>query len=685
MSVKTRILELRTQLREHNYKYYVLNEPIVSDYDFDMLLKELEILEIENPEFDDENSPTKRIGGDITKNFSTIKHLHPMLSLSNSYSITEIRDFENRIKKLSNNKLKYLLELKYDGVAISITYKDGKLLRAVTRGDGVKGEEVTANVRTIKSLPLVIKGDYPKLFEVRGEIILPHKAFIELNIEKEEQGDELFSNPRNTASGSVKMQDSSIVAKRKLDCYIYSFHSDNNFILNSSIEAYKHLKSWGFKTPSLSSRYVELVNSINEIENFINYWDKQRNDLPFDIDGIVIKVDDLNTQQHLGSTAKSPRWATAFKFKANRVMSTLLDIKYQVGRTGAITPVAYLDAVEISGTIVKRASIHNADQIKKLDLRIGDTVYIEKGGEIIPKIVEIDLSKRNSNSIETKFISLCPECSTELVRIKGDAKHYCINHKYCPPQIKSKIEHFVGRKQMNIDGFGTETVELLYNEKLINSIADIYYLNKEVLLPLERMAKKSVENLLESIKESKNIPFDRVLFALGIRYVGTTVAKKLAYYFETIDNIINATKEDLIQAEEIGDRIADSIIEYFSNNDNILLIDKLKEQDIQFVIVKTKQDSNIFENKSIVVSGKFIQKTRDEIKGLIERNGGKVVSSVSSNTHLIVSGENMGPSKLAKAKKLDILIYSEQEFLLKIEHNQQFNDENNIVQTKLDL
>ena len=605
-----------------------------------------------------------------------------MLSLSNSYSKEEILDFEKRIQKLTEKKIEYTCELKYDGVAISLTYENGALLRGVTRGDGEKGEDVTANVRTIKSIPLKLRGTYPLFFEIRGEIVFPHKAFQELNQQREKDGEPQFSNPRNTASGTMKMLDSSIVAQRKLDCYLYGLHMDD-LPYHSGFSIYEQLITWGFKIPSIKDRYIDRFDSIDGVMDFLNYWDDKRKTLPFDIDGVVIKVDDLKQRKELGSTAKSPRWAIAYKFKAERVSTLLENITYQVGRTGAITPVADLNPVALSGTIVKRASIHNADQIEKLDVRIGDTVFVEKGGEIIPKIIAVDLSLRPKKSKTTVFITKCPECKAELKRMEGEVQHYCTNVKACSPQLKGKIEHFIGRKQMDIDGLGAETVDQLFEAGLIKNIADLYELSATQLLPLDRMAEKSVNNLIEGVADSKKVPFERVLFALGIRYVGATVAKKMARHFKNIDSIINANLEELVEAEEIGDKIADSIVEYFNDSDNMVLIGRLRKAGLTFEMVEESKISDKLEGMSIVVSGKFIQHSRDEIKKIIESNGGKIVSSVSSKTDLIVCGENMGPSKLSKAKKLGIKLATEQDFLSQIADSVTTHRGNNPVQGEL--
>ena len=680
--IENRINQLRRDLSDYNYQYYVLNASVITDYEFDVLLKELEELENKYPEFIDENSPTKRIGGDITKNFPSVKHQFPMLSLSNSYSKEEIIEFEKRVKKLIEHDVEYTCELKYDGVAISLTYVNGKLLKAVTRGDGDRGEDVTANARTIKSIPLRLRGDYLDEFEIRGEIVFPHKAFNALNEDREKNGEQLFSNPRNTASGTMKMQDSSVVAKRKLDCYLYGLFA-TKLPFDSSFDVFEKIANWGFKSPSPKNRYVEKVDSIDGVMDFINYWDKERTNLPFDIDGVVVKVDRLDFQNELGSTAKSPRWAIAYKFKAERVSTVLEHISYQVGRTGAVTPVAFLTPVLLGGTIVKRASIHNADQIEKLDVRIGDTVFVEKGGEIIPKIIAVDLSLRPKKSKTTVFLTKCPECKAELKRMEGEVQHYCVNVKACPPQLKGKIEHFIGRKQMDIDGLGAETVDQLFEAGLIKNIADLYELSATQLLPLDRMAEKSVNNLIEGVVDSKKVPFERVLFALGIRHVGATVAKKMARHFKNIDSIINANLEELVEAEEIGVKIAESIVEYFNDSDNMVLIAKLRIAGLTFEMVEESKSSDKLEGMSIVVSGKFIQHSRDEIKKIIESNGGKVVSSVSSKTDLIVCGENMGPSKLSKAKKLGIKLATEKDFLSQIADSVTTQRGNNSVQGEL--
>jgi len=659
-----RIVELRELIHSYNTQYYIHSISLVSDYEFDQLLKELEELEIKYPELYDANSPTKRVGGDITKSFETVLHKYPMLSLSNSYSKDDIADFDQRVKKIIDVPLTYICELKYDGVAISIIYKNGNLVKAITRGDGTQGEDVTNNVRTISSIPLVLTGDYPENLEVRGEIMYSKSVFKVLNQNREKQGLALFSNPRNSASGTLKLQDSSIVAKRKLDCFIYAIYLENNKI-NSLFLQYNYLAQFGFKTPSVEDKYVEQVNDVSGIMNFINYWEERKEDLPFEIDGIVIKVNEIDIQKEIGNTSKSPRWAIAYKYKAVQVSTVLEDIVYQVGRTGAITPVANLKAVEISGTIVKRASVHNADQIEKLDLRINDIVFVEKGGEIIPKITGVDHSKRNANSSKFVFSSKCPECSSELVRDEGEAHHYCLNSNLCPPQIKGKIIHFIGRKQLNIDGIGQETIEQLYNEKLIKNVADLFALKKQDLLPLERMAEKSAENIINGIQQSKSAPFHKVLFGLGIRYVGETVAQKLTSYFKDINQLRSSNFEELCRIEEVGEKIAESIVQYFSVDYNNKIIDLLIENGLNMTsdISENILKSTILENKKIVISGTFKNISRDELKKTIEINGGKNSSSVSKSTDILIAGENMGPSKLEKAEKFKVSILNENEFL----------------------
>ncbi len=661
---KERIDELTRELNKHNHQYYVMNAPTISDYEFDMLLRELQQLEEAHPELAHDNSPTKRVGGDITKKFPTVVHKYPMLSLSNSYSIEEIADFETRAKKLVDGDIEYICELKYDGVAIGLTYINGQLVRGVTRGDGTKGEDVTANVRTIKTIPLQLHGNYPKEFEIRGEIYFPLATFADLNKQRLEAGEPAYMNPRNTASGTLKLQDSAEVARRGLDCFLYSVYGDNLPFTNH-FEGLSSAGDWGFKVPREENNYIKRTSNIDGIVEFIEYWDTERANLPFEIDGIVIKVNDYQKQEELGYTAKSPRWAIAYKFKAEQVSTELQSITYQVGRTGAITPVANLAPVLLAGTTVKRASLHNADQIAKLDLRVGDHVYVEKGGEIIPKVVGVDMAKRPSNAMETVYATHCPECNTELIRQEGEAQHYCPNAYGCPPQITGRIEHFISRKAMDIDGLGVETVVQLHKEGLIRNMADLYELTLEQLLPLERMAEKSAENLLSGLEESKKIPFQTVLFALGIRYVGETVAKKLAKHFKSIDALAAATHEQLVEVDEIGGRIADSVIEFFADEQNRHLIQRLRAHGLQFELAEEELvgASDKLAGLTLVVSGVFYSISRDELKKSIELNGGKLASSVSGKTDYLVAGDKMGPSKLAKAEKLGVKLISEEEYL----------------------
>jgi len=656
------ISRLSNQINHHNYLYYVESNPEISDYDFDLLLKQLKELEVAFPQFASDNSPTKRVGGDITKKFESVVHRFPMLSLSNTYSEAEIVDWENRIKKLIEGPIEYVCELKYDGVAIGIRYENGQLTRAVTRGDGEKGEDVTANVRTIRSIPLSLKSDFPTDFEIRGEIFMPHAQFKKLNAEREDIGEALFANPRNTASGTLKMQDSKLVAERGLDSYLYGIYG-SNLQLKSHFESVLQAGNWGFKIPAVKNKFISKTDSIEGIMEFIHYWDRKREDLPFDIDGIVLKVNDYQQQKTLGFTAKSPRWAISYKFKANRVETKLNEVTYQVGRTGAITPVANLTPVQLGGTTVKRASLHNADQIEKLDLHVGDFVYVEKGGEIIPKIVGVNIDKRTNSSAKVVFLENCPECQTALIRREGEVHHYCPNDKTCPPQVKGRIEHFISRKAMNMDGLGTETVDLLVEKGLIRTIADLYDLTNDQLLNLNRMAKKSADNLMKSIELSKEIPFERVLFGIGIRFVGETVAKKLAKHFKNIDAIKTALFDQLIEADEIGEKIAISIQQFFLDEENVRLIEHLKANGLRFEMEEKVSLSSVLEGKTVVISGTFDTFSRDELKELIERNGGKNGSSISSKTDYLVAGTNMGPAKLKTATLLEINILSEEEFI----------------------
>lgn len=658
IEVKERIFNLRRTLNHHNYLYYVLSQPEISDFEFDLMMRELIDLEKQYPEYNDPNSPSCRVGNDSDNVFKQVAHRYPMLSLSNTYSVDELIDFEARNKRIVNEDFEYICELKYDGLSISLTYEDGRLIRAVTRGDGEKGDDVTANVRTIKSIPLVLKGkDYPEQFEIRGEIILPHKGFQQMNEARLAAGEPLFANPRNAASGTLKLQNSSLVAKRPLDCFFYSIMGDD-LPFQSHYENLIKSGEWGFK---LTLR-IEKCTSIEEVIRFIQYWETERKNLPFNIDGIVIKINSFDQQERLGYTAKSPRWATAFKFKAEQELTRLVSVDFQVGRTGAITPVANLEPVQLAGTTVKRASLHNADQIALLDIRINDYVYIEKGGEIIPKVVGVDKNKRDIFSTPLEYITKCPECGSGLVRIEGEAKHYCPNETGCPPQIKGKLIHFVSRKAMDI-GLAEATVSQLYDQKLLSDPSDFYTLSREQLLRLERFADKSSSNLIESIERSKKVPFHRVLYAMGIRYVGETVAKTLAGNFKSMEALQQANTEELTSVNEIGERIAMSLLQYFGDEKNKILIEKLKNAGLKMKAEEEKPKGTSLQGKSLIISGTFSKYSRDEIKVLIEQNGGKNVSSISSKTDYLVAGENIGPSKLEKVKELNISIITEDDFL----------------------
>ena len=660
MNTQQKIESLREELRQHNYNYYILDNPTISDYDFDIKLKELQALEEQYPEFFDANSPTQRVGGEITKNFKTTVHDFRMYSLDNSYSKEDLLDWETRIKKMVDGDVEYTCELKYDGASMNLTYDNGKLIRAVTRGDGVQGDDVTANVKTINTVPLQLKGDFPERFDIRGEIILPIEGFLKMNEERIANDEEPYRNPRNTASGSLKLQDSAEVAKRPLEFLMYSIKG-NNLNVQSQSESLEMARAWGFKVPP----EAKLVNSIDAVLEYIKYWDEHRHNLPYEIDGVVVKVNNLYQQDELGFTAKAPRWAMAYKFKAEQVSTRLNEITYQVGRTGAITPVANLEPVQLAGTIVKRASLHNADQIEKLDIREGDEVFVEKGGEIIPKIIAVDLSKRPQNSLPTQYITHCPECETKLIRLEGEAKHYCPNYNACPPQVIGRIQHYISRKAMDIDGLGGETVALLVKEGLIHNYSDLYELTVEQVIPLERMAAKSAENLINGIEASKQIPFERVLFALGIRYVGETVAKKLAKHYKSIDALMFASTLDLVTVDEIGERIAESVVEFFSSEENKQIIERLKSFGVQLEISAEKlaNQTDKLKGQTFVVSGVFESISRNELKKLIEDNGGKVSSSISSKTSYVVAGDKMGPSKRTKAEDLNITILSETDFL----------------------
>lgn len=661
MTAKEKIDQLRAELHQHNYNYYVLSAPVISDKEFDDKMRELQELEKEHPEYQDENSPTMRVGSDINKNFTQVAHKYPMLSLGNTYSESEVTDFYERVKKALNEDFEICCELKYDGTSISLTYENGKLVRAVTRGDGEKGDDVTDNVKTIRTIPLVLHGDYPKSFEIRGEILMPWAVFEELNKEKEAREEPLFANPRNAASGTLKLQNSAVVASRKLDAYLYYLLGEE-LPCDGHYENLQTVAGWGFKV----SEHTKKAHSLEEVFEYINYWDTERKNLPVATDGIVLKVNSLKQQKNLGFTAKSPRWAIAYKFQAERALTRLNKVSYQVGRTGAITPVANLDPVQLSGTVVKRASLHNADIIEGLDLHIGDMVYVEKGGEIIPKITGVDTEARSMLMGEkVKFITHCPECGSRLVRYEGEAAHYCPNETACPPQIKGKIEHFISRKAMNIDGLGPETVDMFYRLGLIKNTADLYQLQAGDIKNLERMGEKSAENIIKGIAASREVPFERVLFALGIRFVGETVAKKIAKSFANIEELEAADLEKLKNIDEIGEKIAQSIVSYFANPSNKELVNRLKASGLQFY--RKEEDLSGYTDKlagkSIVISGVFTHHSRDEYKELIEKNGGKNVGSISSKTSFILAGENMGPAKLEKAQKLGVQIMSEDEFL----------------------
>ena len=654
-----KIQTLREELNQHNYNYYVLDTPSISDYEFDQKLKALQELEKQYPQYNDPNSPTVRVGGEITKNFSTVTHEFRMYSLDNSYSKEELEEWEKRVLKLlGTEKVSFVCELKYDGASIDLTYRQGKLVQATTRGDGIQGDEITANVRTIGSVPLTLRGDYPEDFHIRGEIIILKEGFKKMNEQRIAEGEDPYMNPRNTASGSLKLQDTTEVAKRPLDCLLY-YVVGNNLPIHTQFESLQKAREWGFKVPSQS----QLCHSTQEVMDFINYWDIHRHDLPYETDGVVIKVNEYHAQQELGYTSKSPRWAIAYKFKAEQVSTTLESISYQVGRTGAITPVANLTPVLLAGTIVKRASLHNADQIAKLGLHLSDEVFVEKGGEIIPKITGVKLEQRSSQATPITFITHCPECNTPLVRNEGEAQHYCPNAYGCPPQITGRIQHFISRKAMDIEGLGSETVELMFRAGLIHNYADLYELKAEQIQDLERMGTRSAQNIIKGIEKSKEVPFERVLFALGIRMVGETVAKKLAKTYKSLQALRTTSYEALIQIDEIGDRIAQSVIEFFANDLNKAILERLERYGLQMEIQETEAPiSDVLKGKTLVVSGVFARHSRDELKALIESHGGKVGSSISSKTSYVVAGENMGPSKLEKATQLNIPILSEADF-----------------------
>lgn len=660
-----RIDQLREELHVHNYNYYVLNAPVISDLEFDKLMRELQDLETLHPEYYDPNSPSVRVGSDLNKNFTQVEHKYPMLSLGNTYSQAEVTEFYERVSKSLNEEFELCCEMKYDGTSISLTYEDGKLVRAVTRGDGVRGDDVTDNVKTIRSIPLVLHGEgYPKNFEIRGEILMPWNVFEELNRERELREEPLFANPRNAASGTLKSQNSAVVANRKLDAYLYYLLGDN-LPHDGHYENLQEAAKWGFKISHISRK----ARTLQEVFDFINYWDVERKNLPVATDGIVLKVNSLRQQRNLGYTAKSPRWAIAYKFQAERALTKLEKVTYQVGRTGAVTPVANLDPVQLSGTVVRRASLHNADIIASLDLHIGDMVYVEKGGEIIPKITGVEVSARPAGSEKVTFITHCPECGSELVRYEDEAAYYCTNETACPPQIKGKIEHFISRRAMNIEGLGPETVDLFYQEGLIHDIADLYTLQTADICRLERMGEKSAENIIQGIERSKEVPYERVLFALGIRFVGETVAKKVAKAFRSIEALASTNLDDLIHVDEIGEKIAGSIIQYFANEKNRILVERLRQSGLK--LEADEEDLSGYSDKlkgmSIVISGVFARHSRDEYKALIEKHGGKNVGSISKKTSFILAGDNMGPSKLGKAQQLNIPIKDENEFLAMIE------------------
>jgi len=663
MSPKEEIENLRNLLHQHNYNYYVLNQPSISDYEFDLLMNKLQDLEMFYPQYFDPNSPTQRVGSDINQAFKQMKHKYPMLSLANTYNIGEVRDFYQRVKNgLNGESFEIVAEMKYDGLSISLTYIDGKLDHAVTRGDGEKGDVVTDNVRTIKSIPLKLKDNsgFPHEFEIRGEILMPWESFEKLNKERELQEEALFANPRNAASGTLKSQKSELVAHRNLDAYLYYLLGDEISKESTHYDNLMKAKKWGFKI----SQGMKICKSVDDIERFINFWDTERKNLPVATDGIVLKVNSLKQQQYLGFTAKSPRWAIAYKFQAERACTRLNKVTFQVGRTGAVTPVANMDPVQLSGTIVKRASLHNEDVINQLELHIGDMVYVEKGGEIIPKVVGVDKSMRTPNMVPVQFIKKCPECGAELVRLEGEAAHYCPNQNHCPPQIKGRIEHYISRKAMNIDSLGPETIDGYYNRGLIKNIADLYTLRVSDIDGAMGTKVKSAKKIIDSIKNTKNVPFERVLFALGIRFVGETTAKLLAKKFISMDALINATEEDLLNVEGIGDVIAKSVVSFFKDNDNLNIIKKLKDNGVQMSIdLKNISTSDKLNGKSVVISGVFKHHSRDEYKNMIENNGGKNVSSISAKTSFILAGDNMGPSKLDKANSLGIPIIYEDEFL----------------------
>lgn len=678
MQPKDRIDQLRALLNEQNYRYYVLNDPLISDFEYDKLMRELQDLEQANPQYADPNSPTQRVGSDCANQFASVTHRFPMQSLSNTYSREEVTDFDTRIRK-EVGEVEYVCELKFDGTSISLLYEHGRLVRAATRGDGTVGDDVTENVRTIRSIPLQLRGGgYPDLFEIRGEILMPYKSFERLNREREDIGETPFANPRNAAAGSLKQQSSAVTASRDLDAYLYMLAGDE-MPYATHYESLLAARQWGFKV----SDQMKLCRNLDEVMDFIRHWDKARESLPFATDGVVIKVNSYAMQKQLGSTAKAPRWAVAYKFKAEQALTRLLSVDFQVGRTGAITPVANLEPVQLAGTVVKRASLHNAEQIALLDIRLGDMVYVEKGGEIIPKITEVELSERPAESQPFEFITRCPECGTELVKYEGEARHYCPNSSSCPPQIVGRIVHFISRKAMNIEGLGDETVQLLYDNGLVHDISDLYTLKRADLVRLPRLGEKSADNILRNIEASKQVPFARVLFAIGIRFIGETTAKILARQFKNIDALIHADPEQLIEAEEVGEKIARSIIEYFADAENMRIVERLRSYGLQFQNQVQEGATDRLAGLNFVISGTFVHHSRDQLKELIERHGGRNLSGVSSNVNYLLAGQNIGPAKLAKASKLGIKMINEEEFMQMLGDESAVSTENMPVQGTL--
>lgn len=678
MQPKDRIDQLRALLNEQNYRYYVLNDPLISDFEYDKLMRELQDLEQANPQYADPNSPTQRVGSDRANQFASVTHRFPMQSLSNTYSREEVTDFDTRIQK-EVGEVEYVCELKFDGTSISLLYEHGQLVRAATRGDGTVGDDVTENVRTIRSIPLQLRGGgYPDLFEIRGEILMPYKSFERLNREREDIGETPFANPRNAAAGSLKQQSSAVTASRDLDAYLYMLAGDE-MPYATHYESLLAARQWGFKV----SDQMKLCRNLDEVMDFIRHWDKARESLPFATDGVVIKVNSYAMQKQLGSTAKAPRWAVAYKFKAEQALTRLLSVDFQVGRTGAITPVANLEPVQLAGTVVKRASLHNAEQIALLDIRLGDMVYVEKGGEIIPKIIEVELSERPAESQPFEFITRCPECGTELVKYEGEARHYCPNSSSCPPQIVGRIVHFISRKAMNIEGLGDETVQLLFDNGLVHDISDLYTLKRADLVRLPRLGEKSADNILRNIEASKQVPFARVLFAIGIRFIGETTAKILARQFKNIDALIHADPEQLIEAEEVGEKIARSIIEYFADAENMRIVERLRSYGLQFQNQVQEGATDRLAGLNFVISGTFVHHSRDQLKELIERHGGRNLSGVSSNVNYLLAGQNIGPAKLAKVSKLGVKMINEEEFMQMLGDESAVSTENMPVQGTL--